>query len=176
MAHSLLMIPVPRLDPVVRARLAQCSPELLPGRPEDVVAHVTLLGPFAALDHLTPGLLSELATFFSDVTPFVFTLTTVNQFPGGTVYLAPSPAAPFRQLTHALARRFPEYPPYGGAFDEVVPHLSLPLLEDETVEQVETAVGTMLPMTLQAREAALFWWEPGESRTLETFEFGTSAA
>ena len=51
-----------------------------------------------------------------------------NWSDGGTVYLAPSPAAPFRQLTHELFRRFPEHPPYGGAFDDVVPHLSVPWL------------------------------------------------
>jgi hypothetical protein len=41
------------------------------------------------------------------------------------LYLAPTPAAPFEELTSAVSASFPEYPPYGGAFDDVVPHLTI---------------------------------------------------
>ena len=41
------------------------------------------------------------------------------------VYLAPEPAAPFVALTEAVGAEFPGFPPYGGAFDEVVPHLTI---------------------------------------------------
>jgi 2'-5' RNA ligase superfamily protein len=176
MPHSLLSVPVPELDALVRARLRLRSPGEVPADDDDPVAHITLLSPFADRDGLTSGVLSELRWFFADVTPFTFALTSVNRFPGGTVYLAPSPAAPFRQLTHELFRRFPEHPPYGGAFDDVVPHLSVPLLEGEDLASVEREVGPRLPVTAQAREAALYWWEPGSSGTIETFPFGTSVA
>ena len=33
-----------------------------------------------------------------------------------------------------------------------------------------------LPVASQAREACLYWWEPGACGTLETFPFGTTAA
>ena len=176
MPHSLLSVPVPELDALVRARLRLRSPEEVPEDDDDPVAHVTLLGPFADREALTPGVLSELRWFFADVTPFTFALTSVNRFPGGTVYLAPTPAAPFRQLTHELHRRFPEYPPYGGAFDDVVPHLSVPLLDGEELASVEHEVAGRLPVQAQARAAALYWWEPGSSGTIETFPFGTSVA
>ena len=176
MPHSLLSVPVPERDARVRARLRLRSPDEVPEDGDDAVAHITLLGPFADRDALTPGVLSELRWFFADVTPFTFELTSLNRFPGGPVYLAPTPAAPFRHLTHELFRHFPEYPPYGGAFDDVVPHLSVPLLEGEELASVEHEVGPRLPVTAQAREAALYWWEPGSCGTIETFPFGTSAA
>jgi hypothetical protein len=176
MAHSLLTVPVPELDPVVRPRLRLRSPDEVPEDDEDPVAHVTLLGPFAARADLTDGLLAELRRLFADVTPFSFELTAVSRFPGGSVYLAPSPAAPFRQLTHELTRRFPEYPPYGGAFDEVVPHLTVPLPPEESPDALEQLLAPRLPLTAHAREAALYWWEPGECQTLQTFPFGTTAA
>jgi hypothetical protein len=176
MPHSLLTVPVPELDRVVRSRLALRSPDDVPADDDDPVAHITLLSPFADRAQLTAGVLSELRWFFADVTPFSFTLTSVNRFPGGTVYLAPSPATPFRQLTHELFRRFPEYPPYGGAFGDVVPHLSVPLLEGEDLEGVERELTPMLPVSAHAQEAALSWWEPGSSGTIETFPFGTTAA
>ncbi len=46
-------------------------------------------------------------------------------FPANVVYLAPDPAEPFVALTEALAAAFPDCPPYGGAFDEPVPHLTI---------------------------------------------------
>jgi 2'-5' RNA ligase len=176
MAHSLLTVPVPELDPVVRPRLRLRSPDHVPDDDADPVAHVTLLGPFADLADLTPGVLAELRRIFADETPFSFRLTGVSAFPSGVVYLAPSPAAPFRQLTLELSRHFPEHPPYGGAFDDVVPHLTVPLAPGEQLVDVERVLGPRLPVEAHAREAALYWWEPGACGTLETFPFGTTAA
>jgi 2'-5' RNA ligase len=167
MAHSVLLIPVPELETVVRSRLPD---EAVAVDPETVHAHITLLGPFAPHDAITDGLRSELRSLFGDVTPFRFELTEVCRFPAGTWYLSPEPATPFRQLTLALSRRFPEYPPYGGAFDDVVPHLTLPGDEEPF------GMRQRLPASARAAEAALFWFEPGASRTLDVFPFGTSAA
>ncbi len=156
MAHSVLLIPVPQLERVVPA------------------AHLTLLGPFAGREEVTDGLLSELEEFFGDVTPFEFRLDRVSRFPGGTVYLPPHPAAPFRSLTHELFRRFPEYPPYANEFDDVVPHVSV--AHDEDPDAVQLRLAAWLPTQVRAAEAALVWFEDGGTRTLATFPFGTSAA
>lgn len=176
MPRSLVVLPVPELDDVVRPRLARRSPAAVPADPDDPVAHITLLAPFAPLEQLTDGLLAELGDFFADVTPFPFTLTGVHRFPGGAVYLAPDPATPFRQLTSELARNFPEYPPYGGAFDDVVPHLSVPLPADEDEDALAAALEARFPIPAHALEATIYWSEPGASRTLATFPFAMAAA
>jgi hypothetical protein len=173
---SALVVPVPELESVVRPRVERRSPEHLFPDPEDVHAHVTLLGPFAGEGQLDEGVLQELRRLFADVTPFDFQLTRVAEFPGGTTYLTPEPAAPFRALTHELCRRFPEYPPYGGEFDEVLPHLSVPVPHGESAESVRLEVGSLLPIPAVAREAVLFWFEPGAFRVLERFPFASSAA
>jgi hypothetical protein len=176
MPHSVLVVPVPELEPVVGPRLRRISPEYVVEGPHATLAHVTLLGPFAELSDLDPGLLAELESFVADVTPFTFALTRICQFPQGQVYLAPDPAAPFRHLTHALHRRFPEYPPYGGAFGDVVPHLSVPLPPDEPVEVLREQLEGHLPIAARAGEAELWWFETDRCRTVETFAFGTTAA
>ena len=51
-------------------------------------------------------------------------LASVGRWPD-VVYLAPEPDAPFRRLTAALASAFPDYPPYEGAHEEVIPHLTV---------------------------------------------------
>ncbi|MGZ4426725.1 MAG: 2'-5' RNA ligase family protein [Nocardioidaceae bacterium] len=176
MAYSCLVVPVPELEPVVRPRLRQRSPEYLFSDPDETHAHITLLAPFAAEEELTDGLLAELRRFFADVTPFPFALTGVCEFPGGTTYLSPEPASPFRQLTLELSRRFPEYPPYGGAFGEVVPHLSVPVPPGQDPEQLRRELEPRLPIRAHAREATLFVSEPGAFSVVDRFGFGTSVA
>lgn len=176
MPHSLVMIPVPELDDVVRALLGRLSPELVPADPDESVAHVPLLGRFLGLDGLTDGILDELEAYFCDVTPFAFRLTGLHRFPGGADYLSPEPARPFRQLTTGLVRRFPEHTPSGGSLDEVVPHLSVPFSHDQEEGALRTLLADRLPITAHAREACVYWSAAGDSRTLATFEFGTSAA
>lgn len=177
MAHSLLLIPVPEVDFVVRPRLERDAPESLSPDPDETTAHITLLGPFADRDRIDDGLLAELRSFFADVTAFEFKITDVSRFPDGVTYLCPEPASPFRQLTHELTRRFPEYPPYGGAFDDVVPHVSVGTsTHSDPPDLVRAELGFRLPITAHARQAALFWCEPNASRTVETFPFGTTAA
>lgn len=176
MAHSALLIPVPELESVVRPRLERRSPGYLPLDPEETSAHVTLLGPFAQLDAIDEGVLAELRVFFGDVTPFPFELTQICQFPGGRVYLSPESVSPLRQLAHELWRRFPEYPPFGAEFDDVVPHLSVPIPDGESLDTLRFELEPRLPITVHAREAALWWFEPDGCRTLATFGFAMTAA
>jgi hypothetical protein len=181
---SALVVPVPELDAVVRPRLAQLPPSTRPVDPEVLLAHITLLAPFAPRAELSVGVVGQLAAFFGDVVPFRFTLGEVSRFPGGTYYLPPEPSTPFRQITHELWRRFPEYPPYEGRFDDVVPHLTIPTAaagpdEDSGEEDLETLqrqLAPRLPVTVLAREVWLVWAEPGASLVLETFPFGVAAA
>ena len=131
-------------------------------------AHITLLAPFGRDNEPTPEEVEEAAGFFADVTPFAYTLTDVSTFPDGTCYLAPEPASHFSRLTHRLHHLFPEYPPYKGRFDLVVPHLTVP-------PDANVAAVAGLPITAYAAEAALLQWD-GEYRVLDTFPFGTTAA
>ena len=179
MAYPALVVPVPELEHLVRPRLAQRPPRhLFPvgGEPGPVHAHITLLAPFGGQDGLEEGVLAELRTFFADVTGFSFALTGVGASEGGATYLTPEPATPFRRLTQELIRRFPEYPPFGGGFDDVVPHLSLPVPPGKSAEDLRRELAPHLPVTAHAREAVLFWFEPGAFRVIERFPFGTSAA
>ena len=131
-------------------------------------AHVTLLAPFGRDNRPTPAEVGEVERFFADVTPFDFSLTGESVFPSGIRYLVPEPAGTFSRLTHGLHRLFPEYPPYEGQFDIVVPHLTLP----------PDAVADGLPIQAHAREATLMRHDADTGRTavLDRFPFGTSAA
>jgi 2'-5' RNA ligase len=131
-------------------------------------AHVTLLAPFGRDSRPTPDEVGELARFFADVTPFDFTITGESRFPSGIRYLVPEPASTFSRLTHRLHRLFPEYPPYGGEFEIVVPHLTIP----------DGVDAQPLPVQVQAREATLLHHDAtrDHASVLARFPFGTSAA
>lgn len=170
-----IVIPVPEAETLVRSRALQVQPQLLP-RDRSLVAHITLLAPFFPDADLDDEVVEELARFFADVTPFGFTLTELCEFPSGITYLAPEPASTFRRLTQGLHREFPEFPPYGGAFDEIVPHLTVPLAPGEDTESLREALASSLPLTAYATEAVLVHVEEDATHLIATLPFGTTAA
>ena len=173
MGFSALVVPVPAADWLVAGR-AQDEHSAAAGL--KVPAHVTLLVPFAPRDDVTTGVLDELDAFFGDVVPFRFSLDEVCRSPDGPVYLAPKPAAPFHHLTAQLSRMFPEYPPYDGRFGEVVPHVTVPLQEGESITDIERLVARHRPLAGHASEAQLVWVADLGLEVLAEFLFGTAAA
>jgi 2'-5' RNA ligase len=90
-----------------------------------VPLHITVLYPFAAPDSMSESFLGRLGEVLQRYEPFPFTLAEIGWFEERVMYLAPTPREPFAELTNAIAVGFPEHPPYGGAYDENVPHLTV---------------------------------------------------
>ena len=175
MSHTVVQVPVREAETIVRSRaLATGSPY----QPQDggVLAHITVVGPFMPEADIDDGVVAELERYFADVTTFDFTLEGVSEFPGGPAYLVPEPAGVFRRLTLGLHRLFPEFPPYGGVFEEVVPHISVPLAADENADSLRLAISHRLPIEARAHAATLVRVAEGDTRTLASFPFGTTAA
>ena len=59
----------------------------------------------------------------------------------------PEPPRPFIDLTAAAWEAFPHHPPYGGAHDHVVPHLTIAERSLSAVKTAEQAVQTGLPLS-----------------------------
>jgi 2'-5' RNA ligase superfamily protein len=112
-----------------------------------VPPHVTVLFPWLDPDDIDETALRELLTAFA---AFDFSLVAVEQFEDGVRWLRPEPSRPFSELTEAVWRRWPERPPYEGAFDEVIPHLTI------------TEPDPPLPIAARASEVTLIQeTEPG---------------
>jgi hypothetical protein len=118
--------------------------------------HVTVLFPFVAAREAGAGLQPELEAAIGAFPAFDFALTATGRFPG-VLYLAPEPAAPFVALTEACAQRWPDHPPYGGAYAEVIPHLTL--AEGAEPPGLADRVERRLP--LRARAEELWLMAPG---------------
>ena len=146
--QSAVLIPVPNADSVVGRWRHEYDPVARAGVP----AHITLIVPWLPPDEITRADLDELDEEFSDVKAFEFDLTHVDWFGRRVLWVAPEPAATFRDLTHRLAARF-STPPWDDEFDEVVPHLTVAHASDG-VELVPVAadVAGRLPLHCRAEE------------------------
>ena len=170
--RTAILLRVPEAEPLVHEWREQGDPSAAQGVP----AHVTLLFPFLPAEAVDDGVVAELEWFFRGVDAFPFEFTSVGRFEHvGVVFLQPS-SDELTQLTRALARRWPECPPYSGeiAVDEVVPHLTIVQTDDRALRQsAANAVSPGLPLRVVAASAAL-WVEQDDATWSEhsTFHFG----
>lgn len=87
-----------------------------------VPAHITLLFPFADGNDVDEQALAEL---FAGHRAFDFVLDRVEFWEDGIVWLHPDPSQPFEELTAAIWRRWPDYTPYEGTIETIIPHLTV---------------------------------------------------
>jgi 2'-5' RNA ligase len=138
--RTALIAPVPEAEPAVRAIRLEHDWSAARGVP----AHITILFPFMSPEAVDESALREL---FGNFSAFDFSLDRLECFEDGHVWLRPAPAERFAALTAAVWQRWPEWPPYEGAFGEVIPHLTI----SETPLDLELA----LPIPARAHEIAL---------------------
>jgi 2'-5' RNA ligase len=170
MPESALIIAVPEAEPLVKAWRERFDYSAGVGVP----AHITLLYPFMPPGEITPAVVAELRELFAQFPAFEFALTGLRRFPE-VLYLAPSPAEPFQALTHAVVERYPDYPPYGGGYSEVIPHLTIAdMVEAGPLDDIERDFtqrhGAQLPVRAVASEALLIENTSGRWEVRQTFE------
>ena len=150
--ESALIVPVPAAEQLVGSGRRQFDRAARWGIP----AHITLVYPFAPPEAIDAGAVSRLRALFRRAERVAYSLVETRRFGDQVLYLAPSPDEPFRLLTKIIMAEFPDYPPYGGAFSEVIPHLTIadgaPL---EEIAMAEEAVTPGLPLRCSAAEAWL---------------------
>ena len=168
--ESAIIVPVQ--VPVAVARLRD---RMDPSAAQGVPAHVTLLYPFMPPEGLTDEVRTTIERIIAAQPSFPFQLTHVVRWPN-VVYLAPDPAEPFRRLIDALAATFPDFPPYGGAHPEVVPHVTVAQdVPEDYFAAAEHALPAMVPIRDVAREAWLIGHTPEQSwHTLWRLPFGSA--
>lgn len=132
--ESALVVLIPEAESLLKSFRMRYDPSAATGVP----AHVTILYPFISPEQLTSDLVTTLRELFSKQASFCTSFLEVQRFPD-MLYLAPEPAAPFRQLTEMIVKHFPDTPPYGGAFPEIIPHLTIAQFSDpQQLDQIAT--------------------------------------
>jgi 2'-5' RNA ligase len=137
-----VIVSFPSLAPVVDEwRERTCSSKPSHGVPP----HVTLLIP-------APDEREAIAEALAGFGSFDVVFARFGRFED-TLWLAPEPAEPFVAMTRALTDAFPGHLPYGGGFDDVVPHLTVAQTD---FDAAEAAVAQALPVSARVERASLF--------------------
>jgi 2'-5' RNA ligase len=149
--RSALLVAVPEASAVVEPwleRTAKAKPS------HGIPAHVTVLFPFVPASGLDEEVLGTLNSAFIRMRPFDFELIECRRFPA-VLYLAPEPAERFVAMTEAVVAAYPDFPPYEGVFDSVVPHLTVAEGSPAVLNRAEGEVRPRLPIRAEAREVQL---------------------
>ena len=135
MARSALIIAVPEADTRFGELRRRFDPQVALGVP----AHFTVLFPFMPPEQIDDDVRRRLKRLLKRHSPFVCQLARVGRF-ADTAYLAPMAPAPFIELTRAVVAEFPAYPPYGGAHEGIVPHLTVAHGDAQAADVAEQAL------------------------------------
>ena len=150
MPETALVVEVPEAEPFVAEWRAKHDWSAQRGVP----AHITVLYPFVPSERIDDRLVDELRDLFASQPAFRFRLTRVARFPE-VAWLAPDPSDRFASLTSLVVARYPDYPPYEGFHDEVIPHLTVAEGGVELQDEVEAALAPHLPLEAEAEAVAL---------------------
>jgi 2'-5' RNA ligase len=140
MPRTALIVAIPEAEPAVGALRLEHDWSA----PLGVPAHITILFPFADGAEVDEEAIAKVVAEFP---AFEFELDRAGRFEDGSVWLHPEPSEPFAALTAAVWRRFPDHPPYEGAYDVPVPHL--------TVTYAPIELDVELPIRASVREVTL---------------------
>jgi 2'-5' RNA ligase len=172
--HTVIAVPVPALDDVVRERTAFYDTSFVSTDPDFVHAHLTVLAPW--VDRPTGEDLAAVARVVAGTDPYEIVLAEVAEFPDGLIHLRPEPEAPLRAMTAALAAAFPQHPPYGGRYGHVAPHLTLDRRSaDVTPATVRASVRHLLPLPVRVERLDLQRWANHGCRRLHSWRLGPAA-
>jgi 2'-5' RNA ligase len=150
--QSAVVVPVPAAEPLVSTWRQRFDSSAAQGMP----AHITALYPFLPDERLTDGVLAMLGELCAQSPVLDVQFRHTARFPG-VLYLDPEPADGLRKLTAAIAQRWPEAPPYGGAFQEVIAHLTVAhSVGDRALDHIEADVVRGLPVAARLEEAWLY--------------------
>ena len=149
---SALLVPVPEVEMTVGLWRDQLDPAAARGMP----AHVTVLFPFAPPASIDESMIKLIEEVVTPCDEFAFSFNSTEWFDDRVVYLAPIPDTRFRQLSQGLQSAFPEYRPYGGKYEDPLPHLTIgdgaPL---DRLRFAASEIQAHLPITITATEVWL---------------------
>jgi 2'-5' RNA ligase len=140
MAETAVVVLLPELDPLIGGWRRRYTGD----GARDMPPHVTLIIPFADSADLNDRL-GPLGRVLGAFAPFDVAVAETARFPN-LLYLQPEPEEPFVAMTKALESAFPEFPPYAGDSDEIVPHVTVAQADEEVLAGIERELVPQLPV------------------------------
>lgn len=169
MTASALVLVVPEAEPLVGGWRARRDPVAAQGMP----AHVTVLYPFMDSEAVDAGCIDRLSRLFAAIPAPTLTFSRIDRFPNA-LWLAPDPADAVTLMTKAVVAGYPEYPPYGGAFADPIPHLTVAQGDKQLLDETEAGIRAEFtaPIVAPIRACALFAMHNGRWCEQRRFALG----
>ena len=137
--ETAVIVAIPEAEPLVGEHRQRFDEAAALGVP----AHVTILSPFVAPAAVDAHVIATLGAAALSVPIFDCSFASTSWFGREVLWLAPDPAEPFRRLTAAVWAAFPQHPPYGGSYNDIVPHLTVGQTRSGPLSQLETVERTV---------------------------------
>ena len=166
--ETALVLRVPDAEPIVGRWRATLDSSAALGVP----AHVTVLYPWIRFPQLSAQDLAAITAIAAAADPIELSFPAMGAFPD-VLWLDPQPQQPILSLIAAVAARWPERPPYGGAFgDAPVPHLTVAAsCEPAELGHVIADIERRLPFMARVAELTLLVRRPRGWAIDATFPF-----
>jgi hypothetical protein len=165
--QSAVVVPVAAAEPLVSAWRQRFDASAARGMP----AHITALVPFLREDRLTDAVLAQLRELCGGLPVLEVEFRRTARF-ASVLYLDPEPSDGLRDLTCAITRRWPDTPPYGGAFEDVIPHLTVAHNADaDILGDIEANILAGLPVHTRLTEAHLYVFDGARWRQRASLSF-----
>jgi len=147
-----------------------------PSARRNVPAHVTILYPFMAPELVDANVLAVLKGIAASVPPFDYRMKETRRFPVA-LYLAPDPEDSFAALTDGVFGAFPDFPPFEGKFDTVVPHVTVAHGDEPLLCEIEVELRIALSgagVGARCSEVVLIENSSGRWEQMHVFALGPS--
>src|SRR4051812_19597228 len=127
------------LVPEAEAAVAEHRAHLDMAASWGVPAHLSVVYPFVPPADVDDDVLAGLAAAVGSVPAFDCLFSRTDWFGDDVLWLAPEPDESFRQLIRAVVAAFPSHQPYGGIYDDPIPHLTIGELRLGSAEELAAA-------------------------------------
>ena len=170
MPETALICRVPEVERYIGHHRQRFDP---PAR-RNVPAHVTVLYPFMDSGSIDEQVVGSLREVTRAVRGFDYRLRETRRFPS-SLYLAPEPGDSFGALTAGVFAAFPDYPPFAGKFDTVVPHVTVAHGDEPQLCEIEIELRIALPgagVPARCEEMVLIEFTGGRWEPIHVFALG----
>lgn len=160
--------------PEAERYIAQYRQRFDPSARRNVPAHVTVLYPFLPPEEVGQDVKATLQGIAASVRRFDYRMRETRRFPL-SLYLAPDPDESFSALTNGIHRAFPDYPPFAGKFDTVVPHITVAHGDEPLLCEIEVELRIALPpggIPARCEELVLIENSSGRWEPMQLFALG----
>ena len=108
--------------------------------------------------------LAKLASLFAGFPKFDLSLK-LGWFGGEVLLLIPHDSFPFIRLTKEIIHQWPEYPCYGGEYDDIEPHITLAYGDESNLIDLAEDIANKLPLRADISSIDLSVGQPGRMIT-----------